>query len=190
LIVRESLVSIFVGLSLLSGAAHAAANEKACAAPQALSDDEYRLGIGDRIRMLIYNERDLSGEFLVNSAGNIAMPMIGDVKAIGQTTSEVERAARDRFADGYLRDPRVSIEMITFRPFFIMGEIKAPAQYPYSSGLTVMNAIATAGGYTPRAERRVVNIRMPGAEDETSCRLTPDLRVVPGETIRVGERIF
>jgi polysaccharide export outer membrane protein len=181
---------MLMGLSLLGGAAHAATDEKGCAAPTTVSDEEYRLGIGDRIRMLIYNEQDLSGEFLVNSAGNISFPMIGDVKAIGQTTSEIEKTARDRFADGYLRDPKVSIEMITFRPFFIMGEIKAPAQYPYASGLTVMNAIATAGGYTPRAEKRAVNIRMPGAETETSCRLTPDLRVVPGETIRIGERIF
>jgi polysaccharide biosynthesis/export protein len=95
-----------------------------------------------------------------------------------------------KLADGYLREPKVSMEVVTYRPYFVLGEVKTPGQYPYSNGLTVTNAIATAAGFTPRADKKVVFIRRSGEAEEKPFRLTPDLRVYPGDTIRLAERFF
>jgi polysaccharide export outer membrane protein len=151
---------------------------------------EYRLDAGDRIRLTVYNEPGVSGEFTVSSEGKVALPLIGEVPARGQTVAELAAAARARFADGYLREPRVSGEVVAYRPFFILGEVAAPGQYAYAVGLTAMNAVATAKGFTPRANRDLVQIRRQGETKETSYRLTPELLVFPGDTIRVGERYF
>lgn len=152
--------------------------------------EDYRLGIGDKLRVNVFREDSLSGEFQVNSDGNLSFPLIGDVKALGGTIAQVSETVRTRLADGYLKDPRVSIEVMNFRPYFILGEVKTPGQYPYQIDLTVMNAIATAQGKTPRADGRAVWIRRSGEEKEVLYRLTPDLRVEPGDTIRIGERLF
>lgn len=160
------------------------------AAPQASFQDDYKLGVGDKIRIIVYNEESMSGEFQVNASGNIALPLIGDVPAMGKTTAELAQAVTTSLAAGYLRDPRVSVEVLTYRPYFILGEVKTPAQYPYVNGMTVTNAIATAGGFTPRASQKKVYIRRSGEDREKVYDLTPDLRVYPGDTIRLGERFF
>jgi protein involved in polysaccharide export with SLBB domain len=166
------------------------ASGAAAPAGPSLSDDEYKLGIGDKLRVLVFNEETLSGEFQVSAAGDVALPLIGSVPVVNRTTSEVAADVRNRLSDGYLRDPRVSIEVLTYRPFFILGEVRTPAQYPYVNGLTVLNAIATAGGFTPRARKRYVYVRHAGETQEQRADLTPDLRVMPGDTIRVEERLF
>ncbi|WP_233222275.1 polysaccharide biosynthesis/export family protein [Allosphingosinicella deserti] len=153
-------------------------------------DAEYRLGVGDRVKMNVFNEAALSGEFAVNDSGNISLPLIGDIPATGKTPAEVARVVETRLADGYLREPKVSMEVAAYRPFYILGEVKSPGQYPYASGLTVLNAIATAQGFTPRAEKKVVFIRKFGTDVEEPFKLTPDLKVYPGDTIRLGERFF
>jgi polysaccharide export outer membrane protein len=107
---------------------------------------DYKLGVSDKVRILIFNEPTLSGEFNVNSNGAIAFPLIGDVKAEGRTTTEVGKEISDRLAEGYLRSPQVSIDVLTFRPFFILGEVNKPGEYPYINGLTVLQAVATAEG--------------------------------------------
>lgn len=152
--------------------------------------DEYQLGANDKLRLTIYNEPTLSGEFSVSSDGTLSLPLIGDVDAVGKTAKQVSDIIRAKLADGYLRDPRVSMEVITFRPFFILGEVASPGQYPYVNGLTVLNAIATAQGYTPRAQKTVVYIRRAGEAEEKAYKVTPDLRVLPGDTVRIGERYF
>lgn len=153
-------------------------------------DRDYQLGIGDKVRVIVYNEESLSGEFQVGSNGNLALPLVGDVKAIGQTTDQVTKAYAQLLGDGYVRDPKVSIEVLTYRPFFILGEVKMPGQYPYVNNLTVMNAIASAQGFTPRAEQKFVYIRKSGSSEEKAFRLTPSLRIMPGDTIRLAERFF
>ncbi len=150
----------------------------------------YQLGVGDRVKMTVYNEPGLSGEFAVNDAGNLALPLIGDVRAIGSTTEQVARVVETMLAAGYLRDPKVSMEVAVYRPFFILGEVKAPGQYPFANGLTVLNAVATAQGFTPRAQKSVVFIRKFGEDTEKAYQITPDLKVFPGDTIRFGERYF
>lgn len=150
----------------------------------------YKLGVGDKIRVIVYNEQSVSGEFQVNDGGKIAMPLIGEVPALGRTTTELATAIQTGLAQGYLRDPKVSAEVLTYRPYFILGEVKTPAQYPYANGLTVTNAIAVAGGFTPRANRGTIFIRRSGEDQERAYKLTADLRAWPGDTIRVGERYF
>lgn len=154
------------------------------------NEDVYRLGAGDKIRVLIYNEPQLGGDFSVSSDGEMSLPLIGNVQVAGKTIEKVSQEVQARLADGYLRDPRVSMEVQTYRPFFILGEVRSPGQYPYLSGLTAMNAIATAQGYTPRAGKKTVRIRRFGDQYEQEYVLTPNLRILPGDTIRLTERFF
>lgn len=154
------------------------------------SEDVYRLGAGDKIRVLVYNEPQLGGDFSVSAEGELSLPLIGNVQVGGKTLAKVSQEVQARFADGFLRDPRISMEVQTYRPFFILGEVRSPGQYPYLSGLTAMNAIATAQGYTPRAGKKTVRIRRFGEQYEQEYVLTPDLRILPGDTIRLTERFF
>lgn len=152
--------------------------------------ENYRLSAGDKVRITVFGEQSLSGEYAVASDGMVSMPLAGNVPADGKSPKELSDLIQTRLADGYLRDPKVSVEVVSYRPFFILGEVGAPGQYPYASGMTVLNAVATAQGYTPRAEKKVVYIRHGGGSKEEAYKLTPDLRVLPGDTIRIGERFF
>lgn len=154
------------------------------------SAEAYQLGAGDKVRIAIYNEPQLGGEYLVSSDGVISMPLIGDVQVMSKTVKDAALAIQGQLANGYLRNPQVSMQVIAYRPFFILGEVRSPGQYPYSTGLTVYNAIATAEGYTPRAAKKVVFIRRFGDQYEQEYKLTPDLRVFPGDTLRIAERFF
>lgn len=153
-------------------------------------DPNYHLDAGDKLRVTVFNEDTLSGEFAVGSEGVISFPLIGDVPAKGKTPQQVAADIQTRLADGYLREPKVSAEISVYRPFFILGEVKAPGQYPYANGMTAVNAIATAQGFSPRANRKVVYIRSVESTTEVAMRLTPDLKIKPGDTIRIGERYF
>lgn len=186
------LLSIFLALfvAACSGGGHGPVVESGVRFVQQETDDSYRLGPGDKVRLNVYNEGALSGEFAVSTSGTISFPLIGDVKATSRTVDEISADVQRRLADGYLRDPKVSMEITNYRPFFILGEVKSPGQYPFASGMTVLNAVATAQGFSPRADRKVAYIRKAGDTEESAYRLTPDLRVQPGDTIRVGERYF
>lgn len=151
---------------------------------------EYRLDVGDRVKLNVFGEPTLSGEYSVGADGTISLPLIGEVPATAHTIDEIIAQARTRLSDGFLRDPKVSGEVSVFRPYFILGEVSTPGNYPYAVGLTAMNAIAAAKGFTPRANRDVVLIRRQGEATEVNYRLTPELRIYPGDTIRVGERYF
>ncbi|MDP9057270.1 MAG: polysaccharide export protein [Pseudomonadota bacterium] len=152
--------------------------------------DAYHLGAGDKVRVTVFNEPQLSGEYVVGADGALPLPLIGDIPVLGSTTVDVAAAATQLFAQGMLRNPRVSVEVENYRPFFIVGEVRVPGQYPYVAGLTAWNAIATAQGLTPRGRKSVVYIRRFGEPAELAYKLTPDLRVWPGDTIRVQERYF
>ena len=151
---------------------------------------EYQLGNGDQLRVTVFGEPALSGDFLVDGAGAISMPLIGSVEVEGMTIPEFQDAIETRLRNGYLNEPRVSAEVTNYRPFYILGEVNRPNEYPFSSGLTVLNAVAAAGGFTYRANRRVVFIRSADSAEERSVELTTTTPVQPGDTIRVGERIF
>lgn len=151
---------------------------------------DYRLGVADKVRIIVFNEPTLSGEFYVNANGALSLPLIGSVPARGATPSEVATVIQTRLANGYLKNPQVSIDVLSFRPFYILGEVGKPGEYPYSSGLTVLEAVATAQGFTYRANKRKVFIKHPGQAGAVEEKLTSDVAVQPGDTIRIGERHF
>jgi len=151
---------------------------------------DYLLGPADKVRVTVYGEPSLSGEFFVTGSGLMSLPLIGEIKAGGMTVGQFQQAVQAALSDGYLKDPRVSAEVLTFRPFYILGEVEKPGTYPYTSGLTVLNAVATAGGFTYRADKKNVWIKHNGETSENKSELTPSIVVAPGDTIRIGERFF
>ncbi len=159
-------------------------------APLAGSDIEYRLGSGDKIRVITFGEEDLSGEFELDGKGVFSLPLVGQIKARGLTLRDLEQLIADKLRGGYLRDPRVSVEVMNYRPFYIHGEVKKAGEYPYKNGLTVENAVATAGGYTYRARTTYVFIRHAGEKEEKRYQLGGPVRILPGDNVRVPERFF
>lgn len=152
----------------------------------------YILGAGDRMRITVFGEDRLSGEYTVNNVGQISYPLIGNIDATGKTLADVQAAIHDRLANGYVKDPRVTAEFVNFRPYFVLGEVGRPGQFPYADGLTLRQAIAAAGGFTYRAKRSRVYITSPGGTTEEQIDLDANSgRVIkPGEVIRIGERFF
>ena len=151
---------------------------------------DYRLGAGDKVRVTVYGEPNLTGEYYVSSGGILAVPLIGDVRAAGQTVPQIADAIRTKLADGYIRDPKVAAEVLTYRPYYILGEVNKPGEYPYTSDLTVLNAVATAGGFTYRAQKKVVLIRHAQSDKEIEAPLTATTPVEAGDTVRIKERFF
>lgn len=151
---------------------------------------EYTLSTGDQVRITVFGQENLSGEFEVDGSGTFSMPLIGQVDAEGLTVPQLEDQIAEQLAAGYLIDPRVSAEVANYRPFYILGEVRNPGEYPYTNGLTVLEAVASAGGFTYRARKNTVFIRGAEAGAEETVPLTPTTRVEPGDTLRIGERIF
>lgn len=160
------------------------------AATDASASVEYVFGTGDRLRLTVFNEPTLSGEFEVNSAGMISIPLIGNIKAQGETAHGLESVITQKLSSGYMRDPRVNIEVLQYRPFYIIGEVSKPGEYPYRNGMNIMSAVAVAGGFTYRANDSTVNIRRAGQTQEYSYPVTTTTMVLPGDIVRVGERLF
>jgi polysaccharide export outer membrane protein len=150
----------------------------------------YTLGSGDKLRVTVFNEPSLSGEYAVSDSGNLALPLVGEIPAVGLSTAELSTRVTARLSEGYLKDPKVSVEVLNYRPYFILGEVNKPGQYPYSSDLTVMNAIAAASGSTYRANMKSVLIKRASEQQEHKHALTAATKVYPGDTIRIKERFF
>jgi polysaccharide export outer membrane protein len=153
------------------------------------SHSDYVLGTGDKLKIIVFGEDDLSGPFEVSSTGMVSMPLIGQVRAVGNTISRLEGIIPEKLKDGYMKDPRVSVEVMGYRPFFIVGEVMKPGSYDYVNGMTVITAVAIAGGYTYRADKDGITLKHAG----TNAREMPvkeDAGVVPGDVIRVPERFF
>lgn len=191
---KKGVLALAISVFVVTGCATTANGPVVESGPRysaaADSMENYRLAAGDKVRITIYDEAALSGEYAVGTNGVLSFPLAGDIPADGKTPKEVGVAIQTRLADGYLRDPKVSVEIVSYRPFFILGEVGAPGQYPYASGMTAFNAVATAQGFSPRADKKTIFIRQAGGVEEQAYRLTPDLKVLPGDTIRVAERFF
>lgn len=180
-------------LVLISAPLAAVAADKATSpatTPEVGALAQYRLGPDDRVRITTFSEESLTGEFPISSAGKISLPLVGEISAAGMTTSELATAIQNALKQGYLTDPKVAIDVISFRPYFVLGEVNHPGQFPYSSGMTVLNAVATANGFTYRANQHIVFIRHQGDVKDAKVKLTPTTMVLPGDTIRIGERYF
>jgi polysaccharide export outer membrane protein len=151
--------------------------------------EDYRLGPEDKVKVTVFGEADLSGEFVVDSSGVLAAPYVGQVPVKGMTLREFETAYAAKLREAeILRDPRVSAEVTSFRPIYVLGEVKKPGQYAYVSGMTVQKAVALAEGYTYRATESSVEITRGGRK--FSVDVTPQTKVLPGDEIRVPERFF
>lgn len=149
----------------------------------------YRLGSGDKLRVLVFGEQDLSGEFDVTGSGKVSLPLIGQVQATGLTLDEFEAEVGNKLKEGYLTSPKVSVEVLNYRPFYIIGEVGNPGQYPFTNGMTVLNAVAVAGGFTYRANQDRVFITRGGGE-ESEYPASQSVRVLPGDVVRIPERFF
>jgi len=161
------------------------------AVASAQGDQEgYRLGTGDKVKVTVYGHENLSGESDVDSTGNLALPLIQTVKASGLTVQELERSIAAKLSPDYLKNPRVSVEIISNRPFFILGEVQKPGSYPYVNGMTVVTAVALAGGFTYRADSDEVYITRVTDKEKTKQSADQDTPVMPGDVIEVPERYF
>jgi len=127
---------------------------------------------------------------VVNGAGNVSLPLIGEIPAASKSTSELKTNIETALSNGYLKQPRVNVELLNYRPFYVLGEVETSGEYPYSENMTVLKAVATAGGLTYRANKKLVFIKRTGTTSEERYELTATTPVQPGDTIRIGERLF
>jgi protein involved in polysaccharide export with SLBB domain len=150
---------------------------------------DYVLGVGDKLQITVFGEDDLSGEFQVSSTGTLSMPLVGEIPAAGQTAATVQHEIEAKLGNGYMKDPHVSLQVSTYRPFFIVGEVMKPGSYTYVNGMTVINAVALAGGYTYRADKDDIKVKHGGVQgqeqhgEETTA-------VQPGDVVTIPERFF
>jgi len=183
------ILALALGLLGLAGCASTPPAMPQLPEGSAAVSGEYRLGSGDRVRLIVFGEEDLSGEFDVDGTGVVSLPLIGQVQASNQTLRQFETLVRDKLLDGYLVNPKVSAEVLNYRPFYIYGEVTTPGEYPYTNGMTVLNAIAVAGGFTYRANsNRALITRGQGAEVEYP--INQQVKVLPGDVVRIPERFF
>jgi len=157
---------------------------------QAAVNQPYRLDSGDRLRVTVFGQTDLTNTYAVDKAGYLAFPLIGSVLARGQTPKLMEGRIASMLANGFIRNPDVSVEIDRYRPFFIMGEVGAPGQYVYVPGMTVQNAIAIAGGFTARAQQIDADITRHVDGRIVTGRVPTSDAILPGDTIYVRERLF
>jgi len=190
----RALVCLGLTVALLAGCAgagHPPCVEAPSAVVNAAAEVDglasYRLGPGDRLRLTVFRQPDLSGQFALDGEGRLALPLIGEIPANGLTVRRLEAAIAQRFVEeDLLREPRVAIEVLTYRPFYVLGEVRRPGEYQYQDGMSVMNAIAYAGGFTYRANASGMTL----VRDGCSYEAPPDGLLQPGEVLLVPERFF
>jgi polysaccharide export outer membrane protein len=163
----------------------------AAAAPMPVRHDAgYRLDAGDKLRVVVYGQEGLTNTYTIDAAGSITMPLIGQVPARGRSPASLASQISARLRNGYIREPSVAVEIESYRPFFILGEVQAPGQYPYVPNMTVESAIAIAGGFSPRAKRDLVTVTHTDANGAERHVVPLGTSLGPGDTVLVGERWF
>jgi polysaccharide biosynthesis/export protein len=153
-------------------------------------DAAYRLDAGDKLRVVIYGQDGLTNTYAIDAGGSITMPLIGSVPARGRTTAGLAAEIAAKLRKGYIRDPSVAVEIEAYRPFFILGEVAAPGQYPYVPNMSVESAVAIAGGFSPRARRDLVTLTHTDGPDSMRVVVPLGTPLGPGDTVLVGERWF
>ncbi len=167
----------------------------AFAAPVAYAEpapprEAYNLGPGDKLRVVVYGQEGLTNSYAIDAAGAITMPLIGSVPARGRTPAGLAAEISARLRNGFIREPSVAVEIESYRPFFILGEVQAPGQYPYVPNMTVESAVAIAGGFSPRARRDTVTVTHTDASGAGRFVVPLGTPIGPGDTVFVGERWF
>jgi polysaccharide biosynthesis/export protein len=183
--------------SAFASAPHAAPPPVVVAAPVAYVepmparyDAAYHLDAGDKLRVVVYGQEGLTNTYAVSAGGSITMPLIGSVPARGRTTAGLAAAIAAKLRAGFIREPSVAVEIEAYRPFFILGEVAAPGQYPYVPNMTVESAVAIAGGFSPRARRDSVTVTHTDASGTSRFVVPPGSPISPGDTVLVSERWF
>lgn len=179
-------------LTVNSACASSYAPAVSASAPIASAQDEYTLAPGDKIRVIVFGEETLTGEYVLTSAGNLSFPLVGNLPASNKTVEQLQATLTTALGDGYVNNPRVSIQVVSFRPFYILGEVNRPGEYPVSTGLTLQQAVASAGGYTYRANLRRAYLKRANETEERLLDLREPRPIVvrAGDTIRISERHF
>jgi polysaccharide biosynthesis/export protein len=153
-------------------------------------DVPYHLDAGDKLRVVVYGQEGLTNTYLISAGGTITMPLIGAVPARGRTPQGLAGEISARLRNGFIREPSVAVEVESYRPFFILGEVQAPGQYPYVPNMTAESAVAIAGGFSPRARKDRVTITHTDASGTSRVIMPPGTPIGPGDTVLVGERWF
>jgi len=153
-------------------------------------DAVYHLDAGDKLRVVVYGQEGLTNTYAIDAGGSITMPLIGAVAARGRTTAGLASEISAKLRNGFIREPSVAVEIESYRPFFILGEVAAPGQYPYVPNMTVESAVAIAGGFSPRARRDRVTVTHTDASGTGRFVVPPGTSISPGDTVLVGERWF
>ena len=173
----------------------ACANGPIGGSPEALQQSAaatqaYRLSAGDKVHVAVFNEDNLSGDYTVGADGKITLPLAGGVQAAGLTVPQLQQSVAATLKNGFVQDPNVTVTASDLRPYYILGEVNKPGKYGYSPDLTVLNAVATAEGFTYRADMSAIYIRHASEPAEKEVELTSTTAVLPGDTIRVTQRYF
>jgi polysaccharide export outer membrane protein len=186
---QSDLDSMAYGQSYAMAPAPAPVAYAAVAAPGAY-DTAYRLDAGDKLRVVVFGQEGLTNTYAIDAGGSITMPLIGAVPASGRTPAGLAAEITGRLRRGYIRDPSVAVEIEGYRPFFILGEVAAPGQYPYVPNMSVESAVAIAGGFSPRALRDRVTLTHTDGSGSTRIVVPLGTALSPGDTVLVGERWF
>jgi polysaccharide export outer membrane protein len=186
---QSDLDTIAYGQSYGMAPAPTMAAYAAAPAPVA-HDSAYRLDAGDRLRVVVFGQEGLTNTYAIDAAGSITMPLIGAVPARGRTPAGLAAEITGRLRRGYIREPSVAVEIEAYRPFFILGEVAAPGQYPYVPGMSVESAVAIAGGFSPRALRDRVTLTHSDSSGSNRVVVPLGTPLNPGDTVLVGERWF
>ena len=150
----------------------------------------YTLDAGDKLRIVVFGQDGISNAYIVDAGGNVNLPLIGTVPARGSSTQQLSQRIAERLKQGYVREPHVTVEVETYRPFFILGEVTTPGQYPYVADMTVEKAIAIAGGFAPRADKNKVELTRNASGQQIKTDVPLSYPVRPGDTVLVKERWF
>ncbi len=154
------------------------------------ANGQLRLSAGDKVKIIVFGEDKLSGEYQLDTAGFLSMPLAGTIEAAGLTKIELEQVLTAKLKTEYLRNPKVTVDVVSFRPFYVLGEVSKPGEYPYRSGLNVLSAIAIGGGATYRANQSTVLIQRAGTSEMKEYPQSTTIPVLPGDVVRVPERFF
>lgn len=150
----------------------------------------YKLDVGDKIHITVFDEPDLTGDYDVNDQGIVSLPLIGQVHVAGMTLSEAQDFITQKYAANYLINPRVNVQILNYRPFYVIGEVKTPGSYAYVNGMTVLNAVALAGGYTPRGNPNNIVVKHANSPSSDEQTIGENDVVRPGDIIRVNQKMF
>lgn len=181
-------IGLFLFVSLASYSINSFAESESNTISQ--QENEYHLDSGDILKITVFSQEELSGNYTVSGNGLISLPLIGQINAKNATLEQLRERIIGKLKPDFLLDPKVSIEVLNYRPFYIMGEVSEPKSYPYVSGMTYMNAVAIAGGFTYRADKDFAYVKRAASPNKDEQKMRMDEKVMPGDVIRIDERFF